>query len=64
MSTTSALRHIQTTKKQKPVIKGIVRKDQKKKIFIIINNKVYFVSITALENVLNGTKEKTPIFGY
>jgi hypothetical protein len=60
----STIGHVGIAKKPKSVIKGIIRKGQKKNLLIIIGNDVYFVSITALKNVLNGTDEKTPVFGY
>jgi len=60
----SAIAHVKMAKKQKSVVKGIIRRGQKKNVIIIINNKMYFVSITALTKILNGIEEKTPIFGY
>jgi len=63
-SMNSAIAHVKMAKKQKSVVKGIIRRGQKKNVIIIINNKMYFVSITALTKILNGIEEKTPIFGY
>jgi hypothetical protein len=60
----STIGHVGTVKKPKTVIKGIIRKGKKKNLLIIIDNEMYFVTITALKNVLNGTDETTPIFGY
>ena len=56
---------MQTTKKPKAKVKGIVRKsDGGRNILIIINGVVYFISFTAIQNVWNGVSEKNPIFGY
>jgi hypothetical protein len=52
------------TKKQKSVIKGIIRKGQRKNLIIIIDSETYFVSITAVKKVIDETEEKTAIFGY
>ena len=43
--------------------RGIIRK-KGKLLIIIIDDAIYFVSIKALEDILNGVKEITPIFGY
>ena len=53
-------------KKAKCEVKGLIRKGGKgkKKIYIIINDKVYFVSTKAVKDVLEGTKEKSAIRGY
>jgi len=43
--------------------KGIIRK-KGTRIIIIIDDVVYFVSIKALKDVLNGYKEITALWGY
>lgn len=43
--------------------RGIIRKKEKR-LIIIVDDVIYFVSIKALENVLNGVREKTPLWGY
>jgi phosphotransferase system IIB component len=60
----STIGQVGIAKKQKSVIKGIIRKGQKKNLVIIVGNDKYFVTITALKKVMDGTEEKTPIFGY
>lgn len=49
--------------------KGIIRKGGKgtkggEKIYIIIDDETYFVSIKALKGILDGTKEIAAIRGY
>lgn len=60
----STIGHVAIAKKQKSKIKGVIRKGQKKNLVIIVGTDKYFVSITALKKVMDGTEEKTPIFGY
>lgn len=60
----STIGYVGIAKKQKSKIKGIIRKGQKKNLVIIVGPEMYFVSITALRKVMDGTEEKTPIFGY
>ena len=60
----AAFGQLKATKKQKSVIKGIIRRGQRKNLIIIINGELYFVSITAVKKVINGLEEKTAIFGY
>lgn len=64
MSMNATIGHVATAKQRKPVVKGIIRRGQKKNILIIIGGDVYFVSITALKKVMNEIEETTPIFGY
>jgi len=52
-----------TAKKGKFGKKGIIQKS-KNKVYIIINNTVYFVTVKALQDVLSGKKDKTPLWGY
>ena len=47
--------------------KGLIRKGKgknKHKIYIIIDDTVYFIYIKTLMDVLDGTKEKAAIRGY
>jgi hypothetical protein len=60
----STMGHVGIARKQKSKIKGIIRKGQRKNIIIIVGTDMYFVSITALKKVMDGTEEKTAIFGY
>jgi len=60
----STMGQVGIAKKQKSKIKGIIRKGQKKNILIIIGGDVYFVSAKSVKKVMDGTEEKTPIFGY
>ena len=43
--------------------RGIILK-KGKLLIIIIDEVTYFVSIKALENILNDVKQKTPLLGY
>lgn len=52
------------TKKQKSVIKGIIRKGHRKNLVIIIDDETYFVSITAVKKVIDENEKKTAVFGY
>jgi hypothetical protein len=53
-------------KKAKCIVKGIIRKsgDGEGKIYIIIGDKIYFVSVKTVRDVLNGNKEKAAIRGF
>jgi len=49
--------------------KGLIRKGGKgtkggEKIYIIIDDETYFVSVKALKDILNGTKDIAAIRGY
>jgi hypothetical protein len=56
---------LMASKRKKATIKGIIRKSENGRVMhIIIDGEVYFVSLTALKNVLNDVREKTPIYGY
>ena len=64
-SRTSQAVTVSKKKKPKAKMKGIIRKsDNGRNILIIINNKVYFISFTAIQNVWKGSKEQNPILGY
>ena len=52
-----------TIKKGKFGKKGIIQKS-KNKVYVIINDTVYFVTVKALQDVLSGKKDKTPLWGY
>ena len=43
---------------------GLIRKKNNRLIIIIKDGPKYFVSIKALEGVLDGTKDMTPLWGY
>ncbi len=60
----STIGHVGIVKKPKTVIKGIIRKGKRKNIVIITGDDKYFVTISALKNVIDGIEETTPIFGY
>jgi len=43
---------------------GLIRKKNNRLVIIIKDGPKYFVSIKALEGVLDGTKDMTPLWGY
>jgi len=53
-------------KRDKCETKGWIRKGGKSgnKIIIIFDDATYFVTIKALKDIIDGTKEITPFFGY
>ncbi len=57
---------VATMPKKKCGKKGWIRKGGKggKKIIIIIDGVTYFVHIKALKEILDGTKDLKPIWGY
>jgi len=53
------------SQRKKATMKGIIRKSKNGRVVhIIIGGQVYFVSPTALKNVLNDVRKETPIYSY
>ena len=56
---------LMVSQRKKATMKGIIRKSKNGRVVhIIIGGQVYFVSPTALKNVLNDVRKETPIYSY